>query len=420
MSGQDVFAKAAWRLIPFMILLYIVNYIDRVNVGFAALTMNKDLSFSPAVYGFGAGAFFLGYSLFQIPANMILERVGARRWIFCILAAWGAISASTALIQSPTSFYTVRILLGVAEAGFFPGMVLYLTYWFPHAYRARLIAIFMAAIPFANIVGGPLSSLILQLDGAAGLHGWQWLFLVEAAPALLLAFAVLRFLPNGPADAPWLTSEEKRTVAERMGKEDFAQHHDFWPALCDLRVLALGIVYLGYSAAAYGVQLWLPQIVQAMGFSTLATGFVVALPFIVSMVAMIFWGRSSDASGERIWHVALPAFIAMAGLLVASLTHSDLVVFIALTFVLVSLLSLQGPFWALPPTILGGTAAAGGIAFINTIGTGFGGFIGPALLGVLKESSGGYSSGMAVLAVAPMLTATIVLALGRSMAPRTA
>jgi ACS family tartrate transporter-like MFS transporter len=191
MSGQDVFAKAAWRLIPFMILLYIVNYIDRVNVGFAALTMNKDLAFSPAVYGFGAGAFFLGYSVFQIPANMILERVGARRWIFCILAAWGAISASTALIQSPMSFYGVRILLGVAEAGFFPGMVLYLTYWFPHAHRARLIAIFMAAIPFANIVGGPLSSIILQLDGAAGLHGWQWLFLVEASPAVLLGFVVL-------------------------------------------------------------------------------------------------------------------------------------------------------------------------------------------------------------------------------------
>ena len=420
MSGQDVFAKAAWRLIPFMMLLYIVNYIDRVNVGFAALTMNKDLSFSPAVYGFGAGAFFLGYSPFQIPANMILERVGARRWIFCILVVWGAISASNALVQTPASFYAVRILLGVAEAGFFPGMVLYLTYWFPHAYRARLVAIFMAAIPFANIIGGPLSSLILQLDGAAGLHGWQWLFLVEAAPALLLAFAVLRFLPNGPADASWLTSEEKRTVAARLGKEDSAQHHDFWPALRDPRLWALGVVYLGYSAGAYGVQLWLPQIVQAMGFSTLATGFLVALPYIVTMVAMIVWGRSSDASGERIWHVAVPAFIAFGGLIVASLTGSNFVVFVALTFVLAGLLALQGPFWSLPPMFLSGTAAAGGIAFINTIGTGFGGFIGPSLVGVIKDATGGYAVGMAVLAIGPMLTATIVLALGRSMAPRTA
>src|SRR5258705_4398726 len=204
MSEQDVFTKAAWRLIPFMMLLYIVNYIDRVNVGFAALTMNKDLSFSPGVFGFGAGAFFLGYSLFQIPANMILERVGARRWIFCILVASGAISASNALVQTPASFYTVRIFLGVAEAGFFPGMVLYLTYWFPQRYRARLIAIFMAAIPFANTIGGPVSSLVFQFDGAAGLHGWQWVFLVGATPALLLAFAGFRFFANGPAGAPWV------------------------------------------------------------------------------------------------------------------------------------------------------------------------------------------------------------------------
>ncbi|HYK78693.1 MAG TPA: MFS transporter [Micropepsaceae bacterium] len=420
MNGQDVFVKAAWRLIPFMMLLYIVNYIDRVNVGFAALTMNKDLAFSPAVYGFGAGAFFLGYSLFQIPANLILERVGARRWIFCILVVWGAISASNALVQTPANFYTVRILLGVAEAGFFPGMVLYLTYWFPPAYRARLIAIFMAAIPFANMVGGPLSSLVLQLDGAAGLHGWQWLFLIEAAPALLLAFVVLRFLPDGPETASWLTSEEKRTVAARLATEDSAQHHDFLPALRDPRLWALGVVYLGYSAGAYGVQLWLPQIVQAMGFSTLATGFLVALPYIVTMVAMIVWGRSSDASGERIWHVAVPAFIAFGGLIVASLTGSNFVVFIALTFVLAGLLALQGPFWSLPPMFLSGTAAAGGIGLINTIGTGFGGFIGPSLVGVIKDATGGYAVGMAVLAIGPMLTATIVLALGRSMAPRTA
>ncbi|HMI96001.1 MAG TPA: MFS transporter [Micropepsaceae bacterium] len=419
MTEQDVFAKAAWRLIPFMILLYVVNYVDRVNVGFAALTMNKDLAFSPAVYGFGAGAFFLGYSLFQVPANIILEKLGARRWIFLILLAWGAISASTALISTPASFYGVRILLGIAEAGFFPGMVLYLTYWFPPAYRARLIAIFMAAIPFANMVGGPLSSLILQMDGTAALHGWQWLFLIEGTPACLLAFAVLKFLPNGPVDAPWLTPSEKSAIAARLSAEDAAQHRHFWPALRDPRLWALGVVYLGYSAGAYGVQLWLPQIVQAMGFSTLATGFLVAVPYIVTMVAMIVWGRSSDASGERIWHVAVPAFIAFGGLIVASLTGSNFVVFLALTFVLAGLLALQGPFWSLPPMFLSGTAAAGGIAFINTIGTGFGGFIGPSLVGVIKDATGGYAVGMAVLAIGPMLTATIVLALGRSMAPRT-
>src|SRR5882672_12816566 len=238
MSERDVFTKAAWRLIPFMMLLYIVNYVDRVNVGFAALTMNKDLSFTPGVFGFGAGVFFLGYSLFRIPANMILERVGARRWIFCILVVWSVISASNALVQTPASFYAVRILLGVAEAGFFPGMVLYLTYWFPQRYRARLIAIFMAAIPFANTIGGPLSSLILQLDGAVGLHGWQLLFLIEALPALLLAIAVFFFLPDGPEDARWLSKTERATIASVLAAErgqSTERVHSLWAALADPR-----------------------------------------------------------------------------------------------------------------------------------------------------------------------------------------
>ena len=418
MSEQDqVFARAAWRLIPFMMLLYLVNFIDRVNVGFAALTMNRDLGFSPAVYGFGAGVFFLGYSLFQIPANLILERLGARRWIFIVLIAWGALSASNALVVSAGSFYTVRILLGIAEAGFFPGMVLYLTYWFPRAYRARLIAIFMTAIPFANVVGGPLSSLILGMDGALGLHGWQWLFLIEGGPACVLAFVVLAWLPSGPNEARWLTDEEKHVIAARLAAEDTSQHRGFLPALLDVRVYALGIAYLGYATGYYGVQLWLPQIVQAMGFSNFATGFMVALPFIATMVAMVLWGRSSDRTGERIWHAALPALVAAAGLLVASAVTSNLVVFLALTAVLVSLMSFQGPFWALPSTFLGGTAAAGGIAFINTIGTGAGGFLGPYVTGVFREATGDYSAAMAAIAVGPVLTCIVVLALARAMRP---
>src|SRR3954469_10725173 len=209
MTENRVFDKCAWRLIPFIFVLYLINFVDRVNVGFAALTMNADLNFSPAVYGFGGGVFFLGYSLFQIPANLILERVGARRWIFLILLVWGAVSASNALVTTPAQFYLVRILLGIAEAGFFPGMVLYLTYWFPKSYRARLIAQFMLAIPFANMVGGPVSGLILGMDGVSGLHGWQWLFLLEGLPACFIAFAVLAFLPSSPKEAAWLTAEEK-------------------------------------------------------------------------------------------------------------------------------------------------------------------------------------------------------------------
>jgi ACS family tartrate transporter-like MFS transporter len=420
MNDDAVFAKCARRLIPFIFLLYLFNFIDRVNVGFAALTMNGDLGFSPAVFGLGGGIFFLGYSLFQIPANLILERVGARRWIFLILLVWGAVSASTAFIASATEFYAVRILLGIAEAGFFPGMVLYLTYWFPKAYRARLVANFMLAIPFANIVGGPVSGLILGMDGVLGLHGWQWLFLIEGAPACVIAFAVLALLPSGPAEAHWLSAEEKHTIALRLASEDSSRHRGLLSALCDLRVWALGMVYLGYAISYYGVQLWLPQIVQAMGFSNLATSFLVALPFAATMLAMFLWGRSSDRTGERIWHVAMPALAAMAALIVASLSPSNLVIFLALTVAVVCLMSLQGPFWALPQSYLGGVAAAGGIALINTLGTGAGGFVGPYVVGVLKNATGGYAVPIAVLSVAPAMTAIVALSLKRSVESKSA
>jgi MFS transporter, ACS family, tartrate transporter len=415
-SGEEhVFAKCARRLIPFIFVLYLVNFIDRVNVGFAALTMNKDLGFTPAIYGFGAGIFFLGYSLFQVPANLILERLGARRWIFCILLVWGAISAGNAFVRTPEHFYAMRILLGIAEAGFFPGMVLYLTYWFPKSYRARFVAFFMVAIPFSNIVGAPLSSFILGLDGTNGLHGWQWMFLIEGLPACALAFVVLGFLPSSPVEASWLTEDEKRLIVARLNADDTAQHQKFLPALLDIRLYGLGIVYLGYATAYYGVQLWLPQIVQAMGFSNLATGFMVALPFVAAMVTMILWGQSSDRTGERIWHVAIPLLASMAGLLIASATPSNLVVFLSLTVVLMGVMSFQGPFWTLPPAFLGGSAAAGGIAFINTIGTGGGGFLGPYVTGIFREATGDYSAGMLALAVAPAIGAAIVLALKRSV-----
>ena len=419
MADDRLFDKCAWRLIPFIFVLYLINFVDRVNVGFAALTMNKDLMFSPAVYGFGGGVFFLGYSLFQIPANLILEKVGARRWIFLILLVWGAVSASNAFVTTATEFYVVRVLLGIAEAGFFPGMVLYLTYWFPKSYRARLVANFMLAIPFANMVGGPISGFILGMDGIAGLRGWQWLFLIEGLPACLIAFAVLSRLPSKPQEAAWLTAEEKAAITARLAGEDVSQHQSFGPALRDVRVWALGFVYLGYSISYYGVQLWLPQIVQAMGFSNLATSFLVALPFAATMVTMFLWGRSSDASGERVWHVAVPALIAMTSLLVASATGSNLVVFLALSFAVMSLMSLQGPFWSLPQSYLSGVAAAGGIAFINTIGTGAGGFVGPYVVGLLKDATGGYSIPMAVLAAAPAMTAIVVLSLKKIVAAHT-
>jgi len=417
MSDDRVFSKCAWRLIPFMGLLYLANYIDRVNVGFAALTMNRDLGFSPVVYGFGAGIFFLGYVLFQVPANVILERVGARRAVFCILATWGAISAANAFVQNPLSFYALRFLLGVAEAGFFPGMLLYLTYWFPQAYRARYTAMFMTAMPLAFVIGGPLSGLILGMNGRAGLHGWQWLFLIEGAPAFLLAFAVLKLLPNGPGDASWLTGEEKQTIEDSLVAGVRRKDQDLWSALRDPRVIALGLAKLGLLVAVYGVQLWLPQIVQGMGFSNFATGFVVALSFALSIPAMILWGRSSDLRGERIWHVTLSMLLAAAGFIVASLAQNDLLVLAALTLSAVGVLATLSPMDNLPSSFLSGPGLAGGIALYNAIGN-VGGFLGPTIIGGLKDATGTYAAGMMTLALGLVMSAIIVVALGRVMAGR--
>jgi ACS family tartrate transporter-like MFS transporter len=417
MDEKQIFAKCQWRLIPFIFLLYTVNYIDRVNVGFAALTMNKDLGLSPSVFGLGAAIFFVGYMAFQVPGNLILERVGARRWVFLMLAVWGLLSAANALMVGPYSYYAVRLVLGIAEAGFFPGMLLYMTYWFPKAWRGRFVASFMAAIPMANIIGGPLSTTILQMDGIAGLHGWQWMFILEGLPATALGFLSLKLLPDKPANASWLSDDEKKFIAAKLAAEDTSEHHDFWPALLDIRVIALGLVLLGNQVGLYGVQLWLPQIVQSMGFSNFATGFVVALCFISAMIAMIYWGRRSDAKNERIWHVILPLSLAAGGMIAASLVQSNVLILVALAVSLVGTLSYNGPFFMLPSTFLGGMAAAGGIGFVNFIGS-FGRFIGPYSVGVLKEQTGGYAAPMGALAVAMLMSALIVLGLGRIMATR--
>lgn len=422
MARQDkVFAKCARVLVPFIALLYFVNYVDRVNVSFAALTMNKDLQFSPSVYGLGAGIFFASYMIFQIPANAVLVRLGARRWIFALMLVWGAVSTATAFVRSPESFYAIRFTLGVAEAGFFPGMVMYLTYWFPQSYRARFIAGFMIAIPLAFVLGAPLSGLILQMDGTFSLHGWQWLFLIEGLPAFILSFVVLKFLPDGPADATWLNSEEKQAISSHLAANSGALEQDFVSALIDPRVWALGFVYFGINFGRYGVELWLPQIIQGMGVANLTTTFVVAVPYAAGMAAMIYWGRLSDVRGERIWHVALPSLTAAAGCLVASFAQIDIVVLLALGVVVVSLLAVQGPFFSLPSSYLAGSAAAAGIGLVNTLGTGAGGLLGPYVIGRLKEQSGTYGSSMAVLAVGLLFSALVVLALGRmTRAPRPA
>lgn len=413
--AEQVFAKCAWRLIPFMGLLYLVNYIDRTNAGFAALTMNEDLGFSSVVYGFGAGIFFIGYSLFQVPANVMLERVGARRWIFSIMAAWGLLAAANALVQTPISFYVVRFFLGVAEAGFTPGMFLYLTYWFPRSYLARVTAQFLIALPLSFVIGGPLSSIILAMDGILGLHGWQWLFLVEGSPAFLIAFAVLKFLPDSPQHASWLTDAEKESIAACQAAEDPDGRPEFWPALRDPRLIALGIANFAFSVAAYGIYLWLPQIVRAMGFSNAATGFVVALCFVAAIPALFLCGRSSSNRGERIWHAALPWLITASCLAIASFADSNVIVLAALAVGLASNFAAFGAFFSLPATFLRGTAAAGGLGLFCTFGN-IGGFFGPTLTGMLVQGSGNYRTGFAADAVGFALAALIVIAVGRALA----
>lgn len=419
MAEQQIFAKCAWRLIPFMALLYLVNVIDRTNAGFAALTMNRDLDFSPTVFGFGAGIFFIGYALFQVPANVMLDHFGARRWVFCIMAAWGLLSASNALVQTPTQFYVLRFLVGVGEAGFFPGMLYYLSYWFPRGYLARFTAYFMIANPLSYAIGGPLSSLILQMDGVAGLHGWQWLFLMEGLPAFLLAFGVLKLLPDGPSQAAWLNNDEKQMIFARLAMEEPKGNPDLWAALFDPRVLALGASYFAYSASVYGVGLWLPQIVQAMGFSITATGFVVFLSYAASIPALILGGRSSSERGERIVHTALPWLVAAACTAIASVAQSNAIVLVALAIAVTAYYTPFGAFFTLPSSFLRGTAAAGGIALIGTLGN-FGAFFGPVIIGVLVQGSGDYRSGFVADAVGFGMAALIVLAVGRVLAPRQA
>ncbi|HWU54168.1 MAG TPA: MFS transporter [Rhizomicrobium sp.] len=415
--ADPVFAKCAWRLIPFITLLYVVGFIDRSNVGFAALTMNRDLGFSPAIFGLGAGIFFLGYVTFQIPTAVLLARVGARRVIFCVMLVWGLVSASNAFMRDAHSFYLLRFLLGVAEGGFTPSMIFYLTLWFPEAYRGRFIAIFCSAIPIAGMISGPLSSLILGMEGIGHLHGWQWLFLIQGLPAVLLAFVVLAILPDTPGHARWLSDTEKSTIAASLAAGPPPPARSVSQTLYDPRLILLGFAGLGSGIALYGINLWLPQIIQAMGFSNCATGFVAALPYAVSMVAMIAWGRLSDARNKRILDTALTMLLAAAALGIASFAGNPFIVLVALALGMAGGLAGIGPFQSLLSSYARGPAAASGLALVNTIGT-FGGFFGPVIVGTLKGWTGNYGAAMAALAGAQLLAALIILGAGRAMERR--
>jgi len=418
--------KISWRIVPFIMLLYFIAFIDRVNIGFAALTMNKDLGFSSAVFGLGAGIFFLGYFLFEVPSNLILNKVGARLWIARVMITWGIISAIFAFIKGETSFLILRFLLGVAEAGFFPGIILYLSFWFPARYRAGVVSLFMAAAPISVVLGSPLSSALLEMDGLLGLKGWQWMFILEAIPAFLLGFVVLKFLTDKPELARWLKDDERAWLVNEMNAEHAAKNatgasHSIWRGLADPRVLALSLIYFGTSAGLYTLGIWAPQIIKEFGLSTLAVGFLNSVPPTVAVIAMVLWARHSDKTNERTWHVVIACLTAAVGLALAGWAGSWVSVVAALALVNIGISSAKPPLWAMPTMFLSGSAAAAGIATINSIGN-LGGFVGPTLIGWIKDSTGSFLGGLYFVSGLLVLSAVLTLLLSRAkqVAPGTA
>ncbi|MGD9845144.1 MAG: MFS transporter [Variibacter sp.] len=419
--------KIARKLIPFLMLCYFVAYLDRVNVGFAALTMNKDLGFTPEIFGFGAGIFFAGYFLFEVPSNLALEKFGARIWIARIMISWGVISAAMAFMVGVKSFYAMRFLLGVAEAGFFPGIILYLTYWFTAEERARWIGWFMAAIPLSSVIGGPVSGWIL--DGthlAFGLKGWQWLFILEGIPSIIVGIVVLIFLRDKPAQVSWLTPQEREAVTARLDEErvkrEAIRKYSLRESLTNPRILLLGLVYFGLVCGNYGLGYWLPTIVKGV-ITTLQldktsgvplntmTGYLVAIPYACAVVAMIWWTKRSDMKQERVFHVAAPAIFGGLALVAAAYLTNPFLAGIAVTLCAMGTYAAIPTFWALPTGILTGTAAAAGIALINSIGN-LGGFFGPYMVGWITQHTGTPTLGLVALAGAYIMAGVVTIALG--------
>ena len=412
--GKRALRKVAWRLIPFMGLLYFLAFVDRVNIGFAALTMNADLGLSASMFGFASGIFFIGYVLFEVPSNIVMEKVGARLWIARIMITWGLISTSTAFVSTPTSLYVLRFLLGVAEAGFFPGMILYLTYWFPAASRARIVSAFMVALPISTVIGSPVSTAMLSLD-AYGLHGWQWMFLIEGIPAVLCGVAVLAVLRDGPAKAAWLADDERNWLQGQLAVERAAlgtAAHSSLAGLREPRVWFLGLVYFGMLVGTYGVGFWLPQIVKGLGnLSYFEVGLATALPYAVAALTMYLWGSHSDRSGERTWHVALPTFVGALGLAFSAYWgNTPALALAALCVCVMGLYSALPVFWTMPTSMLAGSAAAAGIALVNSIGN-TGGFLGPTLVGFVTDATGSYAAALCTLAGFVVASGILVLAI---------
>lgn len=409
-------SKLSWRLLPLLMVSYFIAYLDRVNLGFAGASMSKDLGFTSTVFGSAAGIFFVAYFLLEVPSNLALERFGARRWIARIMLSWGLLSAIQAGVGGATSFNLVRFLLGAAEAGFFPGVIFYLTLWFPAAYRARIVGWFMFAVPISTVIGSPISGYILNMEGAMGLHGWQWLFILEALPALVLAGVVLAYLPDGPAEAKWLTSEERQWLtttlaAERRNRE--ALHAISWTqSLRNWRVIAMGFIYMGITVPLYGLGFFLPQIIKGFGgLGNVEVGFVNAFPYLVGAIAMLLWSRGSDARRERKAFLLIPLACVFVGLVAAANIAAPVPKMAAVTLAAFGIFSALPVFWTFPTAILSGVAAAAGIAWINAIGN-LGGYIGPTIFGMLRDRMGNDVFAVMFLALLSVLAFVLVLVIG--------
>ena len=421
-DGRALYAKISWRLIPYMFLLYIVAYLDRVNVGFAAMDMQRDLHFSNTVYGTGAGIFFLGYALCDLPSSLILRWVGTRVWIARIMISWGVVSACMVWVSSPGSFYLLRFLLGVAEAGFVPGMLLYLTFWFPSHERARAVAKFMTATSLAGVVGAPLSSALLKLDGVYGLSGWQWLFLFEGVPTVLLGFSVLFVLKDGPAVADWLSPEERTWLKGELRRDEelygAAQHHNLLDAFRLPAVWILAAVYIVIQIGVYIVNLWMPLILSGMAHGDGSDASLIAryatVPYVLAAIFTVVVGWSSDRTNERRGHLAGCMALAAVGFAWAARAQSISVALCAMSLVAIGLWSTMGPFWALTTRMIGGAAAAGGVAIITMLGA-LGGFAGPYVTGRLRDATNSFAGGLYLIGGLALLAALLSLAARRAV-----
>ncbi|WP_426153147.1 MFS transporter [Pseudomonas sp. DC3000-4b1] len=414
---RSTMQRVAWRLLPFLIVCYLIAIIDRGNIGMASLQMNQDLGLSAKIFGFASSLFFFAYFLVEVPSNLALQRYGARIWIARIMITWGLISAGTAFVQGANSLYVMRFLLGAAEAGFFPGVLLYLTYWLPAAYRARMVAIFMVAIPAANFLGSPLSGLLLSLDGWMGMRGWHWLFLLEGIPAVLLGIACLFILTDRPEQAAWLSDEQRGWLIGRLREEGAKKtaigHISLWKLLRHKDIWVLSLIYSGASAAGSTMSVWAPQLLKTFGLTSMQIGLVNAIPYGIASVVMIIWGRSSDRTGERRWHTAMTMLLIAAGLLMTLFTSSLAATVVMLTMVLVGAYSMKGPFWALVSGWLSSSTAAAGLAAVGAMANLIGGGLMVNAYGAIHDATGSYALALMPLAALCTVAGIMVVVIGR-------